>query len=149
MGLCRHAMSIQSCLTLCDPMDWSPPGSFVHPRSSLVLAHYKLSMSVACTFIEMCEQVSPLHSPDVSRVVLQGRCYAGAGGVLVWSFLGSSAAEHITKHLFAMATLLTQKLRGFRSSQGVFGGGASARASFLQVFSICHSDDSRAQGESG
>ena len=20
----------QSCLTLCDPMDWSPPGSFVH-----------------------------------------------------------------------------------------------------------------------
>ena len=25
---------------------------------------------------------------------------------------------------------------------GVFGGGAPARASFLQVFSICHSDDS-------
>ena len=25
-----HATSLQSCLTLCDPMDYSPPGSFVH-----------------------------------------------------------------------------------------------------------------------
>lgn len=75
-------------------------------------------MCVACIFIEMCERVSPLHSPDVSLVALQGRCYAGARGVLVWSFLGSTAAEHITKHLFAMATLLTQKLRGFCRSQG-------------------------------
>ena len=25
-----HAKSLQLCLTLCDPMDWSPPGSFVH-----------------------------------------------------------------------------------------------------------------------
>ena len=27
---CMHAQSIQSCLTLCDPVDCSPPGSFVH-----------------------------------------------------------------------------------------------------------------------
>ena len=26
-GLCLHAMSLQSCLTLCDPMDCSPPGT--------------------------------------------------------------------------------------------------------------------------
>ena len=25
-----HAKSLQSCLTLCDPMDCSPPGSSVH-----------------------------------------------------------------------------------------------------------------------
>ena len=25
-----HAKSLQSCLTFCDPMDWSPPGSSVH-----------------------------------------------------------------------------------------------------------------------
>ena len=25
-----HAKSLQSCLTLCDPMDCSTPGSFVH-----------------------------------------------------------------------------------------------------------------------
>ena len=26
---CMHAKSLQSCLTLCDPLDYSPPGSFV------------------------------------------------------------------------------------------------------------------------
>ena len=26
-GTCMHAKSLQSCLTLCDPMDCSPPGS--------------------------------------------------------------------------------------------------------------------------
>ena len=28
--VCVHAKSLQSCLTLCDPMDCSLPGSFVH-----------------------------------------------------------------------------------------------------------------------
>ena len=28
--LCVRAKSLQSCLTLCDPMDCSPPGSYVH-----------------------------------------------------------------------------------------------------------------------
>ena len=28
--LCMHAKSLQSCLTLCDPMDCSLPGSSVH-----------------------------------------------------------------------------------------------------------------------
>ena len=27
---CLHAESLQSCLTLCDPMDYSPPGSSTH-----------------------------------------------------------------------------------------------------------------------
>ena len=27
---CMHAQSLQSCLTLCDPIDWSLPGSSVH-----------------------------------------------------------------------------------------------------------------------
>ena len=27
---CMHAKSLQLCLTLCDPMDFSPPGSCVH-----------------------------------------------------------------------------------------------------------------------
>ena len=29
-GVCVHAESLQSCLTLCDPMDWSLPGSSLH-----------------------------------------------------------------------------------------------------------------------
>ena len=28
--VCSHAKSLQSCLTLCDPMDCNPPGSSVH-----------------------------------------------------------------------------------------------------------------------
>ena len=28
--VCVYAKSLQSCLTLCDPMDCSPPGSSVH-----------------------------------------------------------------------------------------------------------------------
>ena len=28
--VCVHAKLLQSCLTLCDPMDCSPPGSSVH-----------------------------------------------------------------------------------------------------------------------
>ena len=27
MPACMHAKSLQSCLTLCDPLDWNPPGS--------------------------------------------------------------------------------------------------------------------------
>ena len=29
-GACMRATSLRSCLTLCDPMDCSPPGSSVH-----------------------------------------------------------------------------------------------------------------------
>ena len=30
MYVCMHAKSLQSCPTICDPMDCSPPGSSVH-----------------------------------------------------------------------------------------------------------------------
>ena len=30
INLCGGAKSLQSCLTLCDPVDCSPPGSSVH-----------------------------------------------------------------------------------------------------------------------
>ena len=33
LPLCVHACNTQSCLTLCDPMDCSPPGSSVHQIS--------------------------------------------------------------------------------------------------------------------
>ena len=28
--MCTHAELLQSCPTLCDPMEWGPPGSCVH-----------------------------------------------------------------------------------------------------------------------
>ena len=30
MAVCASGVCTQSCLTLCDPMNHSPPGSFVH-----------------------------------------------------------------------------------------------------------------------
>ena len=33
LHVCMHARSFQLCLTLCDPMDCSPPGSSVHGDS--------------------------------------------------------------------------------------------------------------------
>ena len=30
LGTCVHAKLLQLCLTLCNPMDYSPPGSSVH-----------------------------------------------------------------------------------------------------------------------
>ena len=30
LNACMHAKSLQSCPTLCDPIDGSPPGSSVH-----------------------------------------------------------------------------------------------------------------------
>ena len=30
VDICMHAKSLQLCPTLCDPMDYSPPGSSVH-----------------------------------------------------------------------------------------------------------------------
>ena len=33
INVCVRAQLLQSCLTLCDPMDFSPPGSSVHGDS--------------------------------------------------------------------------------------------------------------------
>ena len=41
-----YAKSLQSCLTLCDPMDCSPPGSFVHGiLQARILEWVAISMS--------------------------------------------------------------------------------------------------------
>ena len=37
---CMHAMSLQSCLTLCDPMDFSPPGSSVYGHLQAVILEW-------------------------------------------------------------------------------------------------------------
>ena len=47
--MCIRAQSLQSCLTLCDPMDCSPPGSSVHGDSP-------------GKNIGVCYQASPYHT---------------------------------------------------------------------------------------
>ena len=42
MSLCAHAKSLQSCPALCDPMDYSPPGSSVHGKNTGVGCHFLL-----------------------------------------------------------------------------------------------------------
>ena len=44
---CMHAKSLQSCMTLCDPMDCSPPGFFVHVQAQILeLVAISFSMTV-------------------------------------------------------------------------------------------------------
>ena len=40
---CVHAKSLQSCPTLCDPMDYNPPGS-----SDLGILHTRILEGIAC-----------------------------------------------------------------------------------------------------
>ena len=47
--LCTHTKSLQTCLTLCDPMDSSPPGSSVHRiLQARILEWVATSFSKAC-----------------------------------------------------------------------------------------------------
>ena len=47
--VCVCVLVAQSCLTLCDPMDCSPPGSFVHG-----ILQAKLLEWVAISFSSIC-----------------------------------------------------------------------------------------------
>ena len=47
LGACMHAKSLQSCPTLCDPMDSSPPGSSVHRiLQARILEYVAISFSI-------------------------------------------------------------------------------------------------------
>ena len=77
MQVCMHA---QSCLTLCDPMDCSPPGSSVHRISQARILEW---------VIISCSRGSswPKDWTQVSRVSCTGRCVAG------WDHIKSLAHE--------------------------------------------------------
>ena len=64
------AKSLQSCRTLCDPMDHSPPGSSVHG-----ILQARILKWVACS--------SPEHLPDPGIEPASLRSPALAGGLLV------------------------------------------------------------------
>ena len=50
-GMCMHAKSLQSCLTLCDPMDYSLPGSSVHGiLQARILEWIAISFSRGCSW---------------------------------------------------------------------------------------------------
>ena len=50
--MCMHAKLLQSCLTLCDPMDYSPPGTSVHgdsPGKNTGVGYYALLQGIFST----------------------------------------------------------------------------------------------------
>ena len=51
MSMCYPLLSTQSCLTLCNPMDSSPPGSSVHGNSP------GKNTGVGCHFLLQCMKV--------------------------------------------------------------------------------------------
>ena len=68
MHVCMHAKSLQSCLTLCDTMDSSPPGSSVH---GILLT--RILGWVAISFSQGEVQFSPWHSAGFGLGKEQGR----------------------------------------------------------------------------
>ena len=65
---CVHAKLLQSCMTLCDPMDYSLPGSSVHGKSTPSRQEY---WRVAMTSSRVSSQ--PRDQTCVSQVSCTGR----------------------------------------------------------------------------
>ena len=66
--MCVHAKPLQSCLTLCDPMDCSPPGSSIHESGVLCPPPEDLPVPEIkpASFVSLHQQVGslPLMPPE-------------------------------------------------------------------------------------
>ena len=58
-----HALSLQLCPTLCDPMDWSPPGSSVHVIFQARILEWVITSSSRDLPDPRIEPVSPIPLP--------------------------------------------------------------------------------------
>ena len=79
----------QSCSTLCDPMDYSPPGSFVHGILQARVGHHSLLQGIFPTewlnlCLLHCRHILYCLNHQVSSVVVEGgiRCLE-AGGIFL------------------------------------------------------------------
>ena len=64
---CLCATSVQSCQTLCDPMDCSPPGSLVHGTLQARILEMGPNHHTSCIQVQSChlcwiESICPWHS---------------------------------------------------------------------------------------
>ena len=73
---CVHANSLQSCPTLCDPMDCSPPGSSVH---GILQARLKwVAMSSSKGSSQPRDQTRISYVSCIGRRVLYHYCHQGS-----------------------------------------------------------------------
>ena len=62
--ICMHTKSLQSCLTLCDPMDSSPPSSSVYGiLQARILEWVAISFSNACLHVKLLQSCPTLCNP--------------------------------------------------------------------------------------
>ena len=74
--LCMHAKLLQSCPTLCDPMDCSPPGSSVHEIvQARILEWVAIPSSRGSS--QSRDQIHVSYVSCIGRQVLYHQCYLG------------------------------------------------------------------------
>ena len=72
--MCRRARSLQSCLTLCDPMDYSPPGSSVHGILQARILEW-VAMLSSRGYSRARDQTHVSCIPCIGRWVLDHSCH--------------------------------------------------------------------------
>ena len=92
-----HAKSLQLCLTLCDPMDYSPPGSSVHGiLQARIVEWVALPSSRGSSQDRGRTHISYVSCID--RRVLYNWCYLGSPRFLI--YLSLSPSPFITMFVF-------------------------------------------------
>ena len=87
MSLCVHAKLLQSCPILCNPMDYSPPGSSVHQNSP--------GKNTGVGFHALLQGIFPTQRPNSRQVSCIGRWV-----MYLWHHLESVyMALYISKHI--------------------------------------------------
>ena len=88
--LCVRVLVAQSCLTLCDPMDYNPPGSSVHGISQATILEWVLFPSPGELPYPWVESASPALAGRFFTTKTPGKPIENCMYFLEFSPLGSS-----------------------------------------------------------
>ena len=101
-SVCMHVQSLQSCLTLCDPMDCSPPGSSVHGILQARILEWvaiPFSRESSPLGIEPMSPVSPALQADSLLLSHQGSSFLSFSSVqFSLSVVSNSLWPHESQH---------------------------------------------------
>ena len=68
------AKSLQSCPTLCDPIDGSPPGSPVPGILQAITLEWVVYKKKAPPFLEVCNRLGETYIPRARRSFIKQKC---------------------------------------------------------------------------